>query len=660
MQPPLRPKGRRRTSARVRRRRALAIAIAATLAIAVYVARSSGSSGKRNLTSGQSTSAVVPVRVEATQVPWLLPAPVSRAVAIPNGSGIVLAGGLDAGQATSNGVSRLDTRSGGLTQTGTLAVPVHDAAGARIGSAQYVFGGGAQTTTDAVQTLSPTGTSTVTAHLPQPRADLAAIKVGTTAYLIGGYDGRTLTPDVLATADGKNFRPIARLPVGVRYPALGAAGNTIYVFGGESATGTPSATVQAIDLNTGHASVIGHLPQPRTQAAAFRIGDALFVAGGRTATGLTSDILRFDPEHTAFIRAGSLPSPTADSAVSVVANTAYLIGGESTVTLQGVVTISATTAPANVVAAATTRPFAGALLIADRGNNQLIVVDANKHRSWSYPAPGRAPPAGGFYFPDDAFFVDHGRSILSNEEDNNTIVRIAYPSGALLWSYGRPRVAGSSSGLLNQPDDAFLLRNGEVTVADAKNCRVLFISARERPISQIGTTGDCTHRPPSSLGYPNGDTPLANGNFLVSEINGSWISEYTRTGTLVWTVHLPITYPSDPQQLGPDLYLVADYTRPGGILEFNREGKILWTYRPPSGEGMLDHPSLAERLPNGLIGVNDDYRHRVILIDPASNNIVWQYGQTDRPGTGPDQLNTPDGFDLLLPDHSTPLHPTTG
>ena len=75
---------------------------------------------------------------------------------------------------------------------------------------------------------------------------------------------------------------------------------------------------------------------------------------------------------------------------------------------------------------------------------------------------------------------------------------------------------------------------------------------------------------------------------------------------------------------------------------------------------MLEHPSLAERLPNGLIAVNDDYRHRVIMIDPTTNAIVWQYGQTDQPGTGSNQLNTPDGFDLLLPDNTTPLHPTTG
>jgi hypothetical protein len=197
-------------------------------------------------------------------------------------------------------------------------------------------------------------------------------------------------------------------------------------------------------------------------------------------------------------------------------------------------------------------------------------------------------------------------------------------------------------------------------VADAKNCRVLFIGVNAQPISQIGTTGRCVHAPPTALGYPNGDTPLANGDLLVSEIDGSWISEYTQTGHLVWTVHLPIAYPSDPQQLGPDLYLVADYTSPGGVLEFNREGQILWEYRPTSGPGRLDHPSLAERLPNGLIGVNDDYRHRVILIDPATGSIVWQYGQTDVPGTGTNQLNTPDGFDLLLPNRTTPTHVATG
>jgi hypothetical protein len=69
---------------------------------------------------------------------------------------------------------------------------------------------------------------------------------------------------------------------------------------------------------------------------------------------------------------------------------------------------------------------------------------------------------------------------------------------------------------------------------------------------------------------------------------------------------------------------------------------------------------LAERLPNGLIMVNDDYRDRVVVIDPVTNSIVWQYGLTDTPGTLPGLLSIPDGFDLLAANGSTPTHPQTG
>ena len=83
------------------------------------------------------------------------------------------------------------------------------------------------------------------------------------------------------------------------------------------------------------------------------------------------------------------------------------------------------------------------------------------------------------------------------------------------------------------------------------------------------------HNPPTGVAYPNGDTPLANGNVLVSEINGSWIDEYTPGGQLVWTVQLPtVNYPSDPQQLGSNLYLLTDYDPPaeGRILTIRRSG----------------------------------------------------------------------------------------
>jgi len=299
------------------------------------------------------------------------------------------------------------------------------------------------------------------------------------------------------------------------------------------------------------------------------------------------------------------------------------------------------------------------MLIADRGNNRLLLVNAEKRVLWRYPGPGRPGPPGGFYFPDDAFFTHGGTGIISNEEQNERIVQLAFPSGKVTWSYGHPGVIGSSPGYLHEPDDAYLLKNGTVTVADAQNCRILIIGPGGHT-RQIGQAGVCSHNPPRTLASPNGDTPLANGDILVSEVTGSYIDEFTPTGHLVWSTHLQIAYPSDPQQLGPNRYLVADYTQPGGIYEFNRSGRILWSYHPPSGPGMLDHPSLAERLPNGLIATNDDYRDRVVVINPLTKRIVWQYGHTDSPGTGPDMLKIPDGFDLLTHGGVTPTHPYTG
>src|SRR5208283_3851229 len=103
-------------------------------------------------------------------------------------------------------------------------------------------------------------------------------------------------------------------------------------------------------------------------------------------------------------------------------------------------------------------PFFGAkLLIADRGNNRLLVIDASMRIDWVYPSSLSPPDPLGFYFPDDAFFIDKGTAIISNQEGNETIVEIAYPSGKIIWSYGHPKHAGSASGYLREPDDAYRL-----------------------------------------------------------------------------------------------------------------------------------------------------------------------------------------------------------
>jgi N-acetylneuraminic acid mutarotase len=609
-----------------------------------------------------------------------LPAPISAESVAGLPGGPLILGGLDSSEGSVSGVFQLDP-SGNLHAVGSLTGPLHDAAATLLGNRVLVFGGGTEASTDEVQALPAPGkevsvdtAATEVGRLPTSRSDLSAVTIGARAYVLGGYDGEVVIDSVLATADGKTFAEVARLPTPARYMAVAALGGRIYTFGGETAGGLAGDTIQEVDPGSGSAQVVGHLPMPISHAAAIALGGQVYVLGGDAGGVPTDRIWRFDPATKKIVGAGRLPSPVAGGAAVVVGSAGYLIGGNGAggAALNSVVVVhrkriatqrageerAAESRPQRSSAAAP--PFSGRLLIADRGNNRLLVVNASKKILWRFPSHAHPAPPGGFYFPDDAFFTHGGTQIISNEEQNERVVQLAFPSGKLLWSYGHPGVAGSEPGYLHEPDDAYLWRNGTVSIADAQNCRVLIVSRAKKVLKQFGDPSNCAHEPPHALGSPNGDTPLRNGNLLVSEVNGSYIDEITRHGKLVWSVQLPIVYPSDPQQLAADRYLVADYATPGGIYEFDRKGKILWSYHPASGRGMLDHPSLAERLPGGLIAVNDDYRDRVVIIDPRSRKIVWQYGRIDSPGRGHDRLNTPDGFDLLSPVGTMPTHPYTG
>ena len=79
-----------------------------------------------------------------------------------------------------------------------------------------------------------------------------------------------------------------------------------------------------------------------------------------------------------------------------------------------------------------------------------------------------------------------------------------------------------------------------------------------------------------------------------------------------------------------------------------------------SGRDELDRPSLVELLPSGAYLLNDDYRDRLVAVDPATGAVVWRYGETEVAGTSAGLLNTPDGFDVIQSNGSTPTHPTTG
>jgi hypothetical protein len=132
----------------------------------------------------------------------------------------------------------------------------------------------------------------------------------------------------------------------------------------------------------------------------------------------------------------------------------------------------------------------------------------------------------------------------------------------------------------------------------------------------------------------------------VTEIGG-WIDRLPRSGRLEWSLRTPFPYPSDAQLLPNGNILVCAFTTPGRVVELTRNGRVVWSFGAASGENRLDRPSLAIRLPNGLIAINDDWRHRVVLVDPHRHRIVWQYGHTDVASSARGYLSKPDGVDFL-------------
>ncbi len=310
-------------------------------------------------------------------------------------------------------------------------------------------------------------------------------------------------------------------------------------------------------------------------------------------------------------------------------------------------------------AAARRGAMPGDLMIADRGNNRILVVDATGHLLFEYPRPG---DAGKLFFDDDTFVEPGGEWVIANEEENHAVVQVNLRDRRQQVLFGHPGEAGADATHLNTPDDAYMLGDGSFTVADATNCRILFIRAR-RIVRSYGGGGVCTHDPPRHFTPVNGDTPVPGGGVLVSEVQGDWIDEIGPEGRLRWDVKAPVEYPSDPQPLPGGRVLLADYSNPGHVLIIDRSGHVLWRYGPERGYGRLDHPSLAMALPNGDVAVNDDYRDRVVVIDPRSNRIVWKYGHTDIPGTSFGHLNTPDGMDFVpltaagAPDYAAVVHP---
>jgi DNA-binding beta-propeller fold protein YncE len=628
------------------------------------------------------------VALTVSEAGWSLPTPLQRSVVLADDKRLLVLGGLDRSNRSTDQVLAIDpARDTTPRAFARLPQATHDAAGAIIGGRAIVFGGGRGGSVATVQAVGGDKAPAVLGELPRKNSDLVAATVGGTTYLVGGYDGRRALDSVLATTDGRGFRQIATLPYGMRYAAVAVAGNKLIVAGGDASNGKPTDTIFAIDLPKPKVRVLGHLHEPLGHASALTLDGTVFIVGGRTAAGTSARIWSVNPGTGAVVPAGKLPYAVSDASVAVLDGRGWLIGGrgERGQALATVLVLSAGASRAipafSLIASAradeTTwlepahglghlQPgsdpsvLPGPVLIADRDNNRLVVIDPQGRVRWEFPHAHDLAPGQTFKVPDDAFFTPDGRQIIVTEEDDYVISLVDIPSRRIVWRYGKPGVHGHGPNRLWNPDDAIVLPSGHVVVADIKNCRVLIIApGAHEPLRALGEPGYCAHQPRKRWGSPNGAFPMRNGHYLLTEIRGNWVDEIDLQGHVYWSAHpAGLSYPSDSNEIGPGRYLTANYATPGEVLIFDKKGHALWRYKP-TGREMLSKPSLALPLPNSDVIINDDANHRVIVIDPRTDRVVWQYGHTRRKGRAPGYLDNPDGMDLLPPHGLLVTHAAT-
>jgi hypothetical protein len=310
---------------------------------------------------------------------------------------------------------------------------------------------------------------------------------------------------------------------------------------------------------------------------------------------------------------------------------------------------AAGTGPSHVAKNSQSSALPGNLLIADRGNRRLLDISPLGQTVWRYSQAASALSPG--LFPDFAFFTKSGHQIAITEDGYSVISALAVDAGQIVFSYGHFGHPGSGANHLFDPSAALRVDNGQILAADLGNCRLVVITPQDHHVTrQLGTTGRCAHDPPTTFDDPSSAFPTTAGGIVVNEQGDGYADLLSAAGALIKSVPVPgFHHPSATADVSANVLISVEHTHPGAVETFSTTGKLLWRYDPASGNGELNDPALALELPDGDVLVSDERDDRVIVIDPHTNAIVWQYGHDHHAGARAGYLDLPVGIDLVHP-----------
>lgn len=179
--------------------------------------------------------------------------------------------------------------------------------------------------------------------LPAARKNMGVVAVGNTLYVVGGDDASGPTSSVLAYDTGLRDQSVAgkiaqwatKAPLPEPRASLGVAvlDGKIYAVGGER-DGAPIAAASVYDPATDMWSALPPLPEGRTDLAAAAANGKLYVLGGTTVAGTGPQrpglamVSVYDPATKQWSAAPAMPTARSGLATVTVGNMIYALGGQ--------------------------------------------------------------------------------------------------------------------------------------------------------------------------------------------------------------------------------------------------------------------------------------------------------------------------------------------
>jgi Kelch motif protein len=221
----------------------------------------------------------------------------------------------------------------GRTLRRAAALPATRAGGAAFATSGgvYLIGGepAGGTPSDQILRIDPaSGRVRPVGPFIEPLAGAGYVRARNGLLIAGGWTGEKYATAVLRLAAPEQEPTlVARLPEGVRDPAVASVGGKLYVAGGRTASG-PTDVVYVVELATGGVTVLGRLPKPVSGAVLVGAEGKLYVLGGRSAKGPVATVTEIDPATERITPAGTMPRPLAGAVAVPTASSTLVLGGD--------------------------------------------------------------------------------------------------------------------------------------------------------------------------------------------------------------------------------------------------------------------------------------------------------------------------------------------